>query len=38
MGIADKLRKVFNMSGSARRSRLGLGVADWEGGNVKWIV
>ena len=31
MGIADKLRKVFNMSGSARRSRLGLGVADWEG-------
>lgn len=31
MGIIDNLNNLFNMSGSKRRSRLGVGVAKWDG-------
>ena len=30
MSVKDKVNDLFNMSGSKRRSRLGLGVAKWE--------
>ena len=35
MGIIDELKEIFNMSESKRRSRLGVGVAKWEG-NQPW--
>lgn len=32
MGIVDGIKKMFNMSGSKRRTDLGLGVSDWGSG------
>ena len=31
MGIVDDLKDLFNTRGSKRRSRLGVGVAKWDG-------
>lgn len=37
MGIIDGIKNLFNMSGSKRRSQLGVGVADW-GSSQSWYL
>ena len=34
MGIVDELKKIFNMSGSRRRSHVGMDVAFWDAGGL----